>query len=247
VATVGDASSTAGVVNASRRTLPPAARGARALRTPETRASDRYALGTAPPLHHRVNTGPRRPPLPVTSSPDRTPRTPHLTASRQSSRAGQFPLPDLLQPLTHWPLPLAQLHLSHALHSSLQPLLQPLAAAPPAPPIATPGLTPLDIYVCRGRGSGAKRRTPFLAKAQADSQRNTRRRGGGLLRSWKKPIERNRWRETQGAKQASRGRSAPHTPAPAVPLADNFTRESRRSSSGGGPVARPAQLRGRLP
>ncbi len=50
-------------------------------------------------------------------------------------------------------------------------------------------------------GSGAKRRTPLPPRAQTGSQGNSRRRGGGLLRSGPKPIERNKWRETQGGKQ----------------------------------------------
>jgi hypothetical protein len=73
------------------------------------------------------------------------------------------------------------------------------APGPPAPAWADP---PRPTWTVEEGGSGAKRRTPLPPSAQAGSQRNTRRRGGGLLRSGPKPIERNRWNETQGGKQA---------------------------------------------
>jgi hypothetical protein len=44
-----------------------------------------------------------------------------------------------------------------------------------------------------------KRRTPFLESPGAE-RKPGRGRGGGLLRSRAKPIERNRWNETQGEK-----------------------------------------------
>jgi hypothetical protein len=107
--------------------------------------------------------------------------------------------------------------------------------------------TPRKHMVGRGRGSGAKRRTPFLAKAQAESQRNTRGRGGGLLRSWKKPKS-----ETDGGKHKERnkrpvGDQLLLLPRRLCPWPTTSPARARRSSSGGGPEARPAQLRGRLP
>jgi len=71
------------------------------------------------------------------------------------------------------------------------------APGPPAPAWANPH----HIYLAR-RGRGVRREAPDppSSKAQAGHQRNTRRRGGGLVRSGEKHMERNRWRETQGAK-----------------------------------------------
>ena len=81
----------------------------------------------------------------------------------------------------------------------------PVAAAPPPAHQHPPGLTrPTFTWQVEEGGSGAKRRTPLPPKAQAGSRGNTRGRGGGLLRSGPKPIERNRWSETQGGKQVSR-------------------------------------------
>jgi hypothetical protein len=80
----------------------------------------------------------------------------------------------------------------------------PVAAAPPRPTSTRLGKpAPHLPGTSRKGGSGAKRRTPPSSKAQARSEGNGRGRGGGLLRSAPKPIERNRWRETQGRKQSA--------------------------------------------
>ena len=107
---------------------------------------------------------------------------------------------------------------AHSPHPCLTDLHGPnLPAA--APPEATPASRlgwPVQVFL-DSRGSGVRRAAAdsTSSKAQAGSQGNTRRRGGGLLRSWKKPIERNRWRETQGGKQVSRRRQL-SSPAPVL-------------------------------
>jgi len=75
----------------------------------------------------------------------------------------------------------------------------PAAAPPPAhqrpPELARP------VYVAgRGRGVRRKASDPPSSLSPGRKQGNTRRRGGGLLRSGEKHIERNTWRETQGGK-----------------------------------------------
>jgi hypothetical protein len=71
------------------------------------------------------------------------------------------------------------------------------------PPPASRLGWPVQVYLAgRGRGVRRKAADPPSSKAQAGRQGNTLRRGGCLLRSWKKPIERNRWSETNGGKQA---------------------------------------------
>jgi hypothetical protein len=87
---------------------------------------------------------------------------------------------------------------------------------PDPDPLPPPRLRPLQLPAwagpsrfypdSRGRGSGATAADPLPPRAHAGSQGNTRRRRGGLLRSREKPIERNRWRETQGGKQVFRRR-----------------------------------------
>jgi hypothetical protein len=82
--------------------------------------------------------------------------------------------------------------------------------------------------------SGAKRRTPLPPKAQAGRQGNTRRRGGGLLRSMAKPIgtkqmEGNKWRET-GLEASRTPRSLPqvaHCDTPRLVLEAIATRRKR--------------------
>ena len=100
--------------------------------------------------------------------------------------------------------------------------------------------------------SGAKRRTPLPPKAQAGRQGNTQRRGGGLLRSRAKPVERNRWRETDGGKQARQSPRARIRPDPAsrraICPAAGFTRSGSLPGVRGESercLRRKAALRGR--
>jgi hypothetical protein len=150
----------------------------------------------------------------------------------------------------------------HRLASTVQPSpLTHLIPCPPALPdprsLPPPRLRPLQLPAWAGpsrfyldsRGRGVRREAADSpsSKAQAGSQGNTRRRGGGLLRSWEKPIERNRWRETQGGKQASRRRQLPLPGAgfaAARPLHQGW---GGRARSGGWPGPRPAPARGRAP
>ena len=57
------------------------------------------------------------------------------------------------------------------------------------------GFVLADEEDVRWVATGSQRRTPLPPRAEAGSQGNTRMRGGGLLRSGEKPIDRNRWRE----------------------------------------------------
>jgi hypothetical protein len=80
----------------------------------------------------------------------------------------------------------------------------------PAPPHTPPRLgttPPRSTWRVEEGGSGAKQRTPLPPKAQAGSQRNTPGRGGGVLRSWKKPMSETH-RGKHRTKQASARRLA---------------------------------------
>jgi hypothetical protein len=80
----------------------------------------------------------------------------------------------------------------------------PTAAPPDATPASRLG-SPVQVLPGLSR-KGVRREAadPLPPSARAARPGNTGRRGGGLLRSGKKPIERNRWRETQGGKQHCR-------------------------------------------
>src|SRR5215218_10550279 len=52
------------------------------------------------------------------------------------------------------------------------------------------------------KGGPARSGGPPFLQSPGGERKTGRGRGGGLLRSGAKPIERNRWRETQGGKQA---------------------------------------------
>jgi hypothetical protein len=93
------------------------------------------------------------------------------------------------------PFPLPT-HMTPPAHSQVRLSVLPLPPPAPSPACHPPGLgTPTFYLAGRGRGGGTPRK-----HSEA---------GGGLLRSWEKPIERNRWRETQGgnwpAPRAPRG------------------------------------------
>jgi hypothetical protein len=79
----------------------------------------------------------------------------------------------------------------------------PVAAAPPqAFPSIPPGLAHPGLPGRSRKGGPAQSGGPPFLESPGDKRKAAERRGGGLLRSWKKPIERNRWSETNGGKQA---------------------------------------------
>ena len=122
-----------------------------------------------------------------------SPPTPPTPPRSHYSSSPALPAFLLRRPEQLTPTPLT--HLIPHLPNPDPPCRRPAPRHSSFPPgLARPGFT----WTVEEGESGAKRRTPLPPTAQAGRQRNTQRRGGGLLRSRKKPIERNRWRETQG-------------------------------------------------
>src|SRR5215210_3062530 len=82
----------------------------------------------------------------------------------------------------------------------------PCPLPPPRPrPTSTRLGKPAPLLPGTSRKGGPARSggPPFL-ESPGGKRKTGRGRGGGLLRSWEKPIERNRWRETHGGKQRRR-------------------------------------------
>jgi hypothetical protein len=136
--------------------------------------------------HRRPTRHPR--PQPTPTSPPPRPQTPPRVAST-----------------VH---PLGSLTLTSS--SLICPAPHSLAAAPPEAPPAPRLGWPVQVYLAgRGRGGPARSGGPPLPPSPGAKRKTGRGQGGGLLRSWTKPIERNRWNETHGGKHAraaTRGR-----------------------------------------
>ena len=185
----------------------PGARGRRAAgagrspgaeRASVPRGLGRGGIADRAPQQHTVAPPRAEPTEQNRSSLHRRPTPP--SASRPYSRFLARPIPASLRVASMVDPPLSNQTPTHA---SRPPC--PVAAAPPPAHQHPPGQTrPTFTWHVEEGGSGAKRRTPLPRKAQAGSEGNTRGRGGGLLRSGPKPIERNRWSETQGGKHGLR-------------------------------------------
>jgi hypothetical protein len=186
------------------------------------RSGERLAAARRQLQRRRVD--PKQPPVtrPDPPPPRQQNRSTHRhpTCSPAAASPTRYPAPRSGLPACrpHGPNP----QLSNLLHdspncTSCSRYRRPALGQPSfTPGLARPGFT----WQVEEGESGAKRRTPLPPRAQAGHQRNTQRRGGGLLRSREKPIERNRWRETQGGKQGFVDASFA-SPAPALPLLDH--------------------------
>jgi hypothetical protein len=135
--------------------------------------------------HRRLPRHPR-PPLPATSPPPRSPRFPSRRLDGSPPRLSD----------THLLVP----HLPRPAFACRRPASGPLQLPAWAGP---------SRFTWQVEEGGVRRKAadPPSSKAQAGSRKRGRGRGGGLLRSGAKPIERNRWSETDGAKQPLRGSS----------------------------------------
>jgi hypothetical protein len=143
------------------------------------------------------------PPTPQAETPEplEPHRRPDPATPRRRSHYSSLPRPTCL-PFASPRLFTPSAHSPHPRLPDL-PYSDPLAAAPPEATPASRLGWPVQVYLAgRGRGVRRKAADPPFSKAQAGRQGNTLRRGGGLLRPWRKPIERNRWSETHGGKHA---------------------------------------------
>jgi hypothetical protein len=139
-----------------------------------------------------------------------TPKPRHPNRSSPTDASTRPPLPLLVSPA---PTRLASRPLDSSPASPRPP--HPCPSDLPGPILLPPPrLRPLQLPARAGpsrflpgqsrKGVRREAADPLPPRAQAGSKGNTRKRGGGLLRSGEKPIERNRWRETQGGKRVSR-------------------------------------------
>jgi hypothetical protein len=193
--------------------------------------TERRLMTTHPEGRRHHDTTPRSTHNPRPTTHPRAEQQNRSSPHRRPTPPPRFTPPTTPPPPLPPPNPRRRLELTHRPPPNLtNPSVSRCLGSRLPPPRPRPSSTrlgwPVQVYL-DGRGRGVRREAadPPSSKAQAVSKGNTRGRGGGPLRSRTKPIERNGWNETQGAKPPACSRTH-HAHA----LLSHFPRRDRPSA-----------------